>query len=328
MKFIKFRKTSASMPQNSSLSIVTPAYNESKNLPVFYMQLSAILNKHPIDWEWIIVDDNSTDHTSEVIAHLSEQDPRVRGLRLARNYGPHRAVTCGLSHSRGACAVVMASDLQDPPENIPELIEKWRGGAHVVWAARRQREGQKQSSLAFSHLYYIIVRQFLGLKNLPATGADFYLLDRKVYLALQKFPEKMGNLALLIAWMGFSQARIEYDKKERLYGQSGWGLAKKINLVIDSVTAFSSMPLRVMTMIGFATGLVGFLFMLQLLHNVVVGNPPAGWTSIMCAIMLIGGTQMAMLGVLGEYVWRALEESRNRPLCLVEKIIGVFPESD
>jgi glycosyltransferase involved in cell wall biosynthesis len=316
------------MVQNISLSIVTPAYNESKNLPVFYRQMSAALDKRNIDWEWIIVDDNSSDSTSEVMTLLSAQDPRVRGLRLARNYGAHRAATCGLNHCRGACAVLMASDLQDPPEHIPELIEKWQEGAHVVWAARRQREGQKKRSLAFSHLYYIIVRQFLGLKNLPATGADFFLLDRKVYLALQKFPEKTGNLVLLIAWMGFSQARIEYDKKERLYGQSGWSLAKKINLVIDSVTTFSSMPLRVMTLIGLATSLIGFLFMLHLLHNLVVGNPPAGWTSIMCAIMLIGGTQMGMLGVLGEYVWRALEESRNRPTYIVEKIFGIFPESD
>lgn len=315
------------MTQRTTLSIVTPAYNESKNLPVFYQQLHEVLAKEEIDWEWIIVDDCSADNTSDVIASLAAKDQRVRGFRLARNYGSHKAATCGLNHCQSACAVVMASDLQDPPEHIPALVKKWQDGARVVWAARREREGQKKSSLAFSHLYYVIVRRFLGLKNLPATGADFYLLDRSVSVALQQFPEKTGNLVLLIAWMGFSQARIEYDKKERLYGQSGWSLAKKINLVIDSVTTFSSMPLRIMTLIGVATSFLGFLFTIHLVHNLIVGNPPAGWTSIMCVMMLIGGTQMGMLGVIGEYLWRALEESRNRPAYVVEKAFGVFPSS-
>jgi len=300
------------------ISIVTPAYNEAANLPVLYERICATMESLGLDWEWLVVDDHSEDATFEVVNGLAERDRRVRGLRFARNFGAHTAVTCGLHEARGDCVTGLAADLQDPPEVIPQLLEEWKSGAKVVWAARGLREGEKAATIGFSRAYYWLMRHVVGMKEMPATGADFFLLDRAVVDAFSRFNESNASILALLTWMGFRQATITYDKRARLHGRSGWSLQKKLKLVVDSVTSFSYVPIRFMSYLGFAVAFIGFLYAGIVILNYLRGAPVQGWSSLMVVVLLVGGIQMVMMGVLGEYLWRALDESRRRPRYIIE----------
>jgi len=208
--------------------------------------------------------------------------------------------------------------MQDPPDLIPQLFNRWKEGVHVVWAARASRQGEKRSTLLFSRWYYRIMRDVVGLKQMPVDGADFFLVDRKVVKAINQFQEKNVSLFALIAWLGFNQETVTYDKQARQHGRSGWSLEKKLNLAVDSLTSFSYKPIRFMTYIGFFLAFLSFIYLLVVLINFLTGVAPQGWTSQMAAILLIGGLQMMMIGVLGEYIWRSLDESRRRPLYIIE----------
>jgi len=301
-----------------SLSVVTPAYNEEDNLPLLYERLCQVLDARVSDWEWIVVDDHSSDSTFGVVSSLTNHDPRVRGLRFSRNFGSHTALTCGLHQARGECAVIMAADLQDPPEVLPILLDEWKGGSHVVWAVRGQREGEKVSTVAFSRLFYLLMRQVVGLRAMPSTGADFFLIDRKVIEAFCQFAESNVGIAPLIAWMGFRQSSITYDKQARLHGSSGWNLEKKLKMTIDSVMAFTYLPIRLMSYLGIIVSLVGFVYAGIVIIHSLAGTPVPGYPSIIVAILMLGGVQMLMTGVLGEYLWRTLDETRRRPRYIIE----------
>lgn len=301
------------------LSVVTPAYNEEGNLPVLYGRLCATLDPMGIDWEWIVIDDHSADRTFDVMSELSRQDGRVRALRFSRNFGSHAGVSCGLRHASGDCAVVLAADLQDPPEVIPKLLAEWAAGAQVVWAVREHREGEGVATVGMAGLFYWIMRNVIGVREMAATGADFFLVDRRVVDAYRAFDERNVNLFALLAWMGFRQKAIRYTKEARLHGSSGWTLKKKLKLAVDSVTAFSYLPVRLMSWTGVVTAIAGFAYAVFIVINAIAGNPAEGWSSLMVAVMVIGGFQMLMLGVLGEYVWRALDESRRRPRFTIEE---------
>lgn len=301
------------------VSVVSPAFNESHNIPRLYQSLVETFQLLPLDWEWVVVDDHSTDHTFQVLWDLAVKDSRVRGFRLARNSGSHAALLCGLHQAQGDCVVVLASDLQDPPQLIPEMLRLWHQGYHIVWAVRRKREGEKKSSLWFSRLYYYTMRHFFGLKELPESGADFFLADKRVIEALEAFHERNINLMALLAWMGFRQTYIDYDKKSRLYGRSGWNFSKKLKLFVDSVASFSYLPIRAMSMIGLIIATVGFVYAGVVVINALRGSPPQGWASLMVVVLVLGGVQMIMMGVLGEYLWRAFDESRRRPKFIIEE---------
>ncbi|BAY66039.1 putative glycosyl transferase [Calothrix brevissima NIES-22] len=306
--------------KRSLLSIVTPAYNEAENLPLLYERLVEVLDSLTIDWEWIVVDDHSADKTFAAIANIAKRDSRVRGIRFSRNFGSHTAMTCGLHYAQGDCAAIMAADLQDPPETLPELLAEWNEGAQVVWAVRKRRPGEKASKIGFARLYYFLMRQVVGMKQMPATGADFFLIDRRVIENLSNFNESNVSLMALITWMGFRQAYITYDKHVRSHGRSGWSLEKKLKLVVDSLTSFSYLPIRLMSYIGFIVALLGFIFAGFVVFNAIFGHPTPGWSSLMVVVLVLGGTQMLMMGGLGEYIWRSLDESRRRPRYIVEEI--------
>lgn len=300
------------------ISIVTPAYNEAKNLPVLWDRLSNAMRAITGEWEWIVVDDHSTDETFTTIADLARRQPHVKGVRFARNFGSHAAMSCGLHQAQGQCVVIIAGDLQDPPETIAELVEQWRRGAQIVWAVRGHREGEKTSTVGFAQAYYFIMRHVVGLKEMPPTGADFFLMDRIVVDALKEFNENNASVLALVTWMGFRQASITYDKQARLYGRSGWSLKKKLKLVVDSITSFTYLPIRLMSYVGFVVALLGFLYAALVVANAFAGKPIEGWSSLMVVVLIVGGVQMLMMGVLGEYLWRALDESRRRPRYLIE----------
>jgi polyisoprenyl-phosphate glycosyltransferase len=305
------------------LSVIVPAYNEARNLPVFHERLTPVMENSDLDWEWIVVDDHSNDDTFAVVRALSAQDAHVRGVRLARNSGSHTAITCGLHLATGDCAVVLAADLQDPPELIPRFLEQWRAGAHVVWASRSDRDGISVVDLAFSRMYYWMLKRVSGIRDMPGTGTDCMLVDRKVLDAFREFPEGNTNVMALLIWMGFRQVTIPYKKEARLYGASGWSLSKKLKMAVDSITSFTSVPIRWMSYIGILFALTGFLYAAAIVIMALADvHTPNGWSSTIVVILVLGGVQMIMLGTLGEYIWRTLDESRRRPRYLIEEIAG------
>jgi polyisoprenyl-phosphate glycosyltransferase len=307
------------------LSIVTPAFNEAANLPLLHQRLAAVLDDDDPDWEWLVVDDHSADGTFDVVTALAARDPRVRGFRLARNVGSHTAIACGMHHARGRCAAIMAADLQDPPETLPALLAEWRRGSQIVWAVRARRPGETAGTRGFARLYYSLMRTVVGMKDLPATGADFFLADRAVLDAFGLFRETNVSLFALLSWMGFRQTAVAYDKQPRAHGRSGWSLGMKLKLVVDSVASFTYLPIRAMSWLGFAVAAAGFLYAAVVIANALAGRPPAGWTSLMVVVLVLGGLQMLMMGVLGEYLWRALDEARRRPRYLVEATVEPGP---
>jgi len=307
------------------ISILTPAFNESVNLENLHARLTQTMAQLGEEWEWLIVDDHSRDDTFAVVQRLALTDSHVRGIRLARNRGSHVAITCGLHHVRGDAAVMMASDLQDPPETLGALLQKWRGGAQVVWATRREQPGD-QTHAGFASIYYWIMRNIVGMKEIPTRGADFFLIDRVVIDAFRRCDEQHVSVFALITWLGFRHEYIEYDKQPRAAGRSGWTIARKIKLVVDSITAFSDAPIQACWLVGGALMVIGFL-------SIVVGLTV--FESLQAAVVVLlgaiaGGTGLVLcaLAMLGEYVWRALDQSRRRPLYLIEATAGVTAAID
>jgi polyisoprenyl-phosphate glycosyltransferase len=301
------------------ISIVTPAFNEAANLPVLYDRLVATMREVGGDWEWIVVDDHSRDDTFAVIEALALRDARVRGFRLSRNSGSHVAITCGLHQVESDAAVMMAADLQDPPETLATMVARWRQGAQVVWATRRAQPGET-SHRGFAALYYWIMRRLVGMTEMPARGADFFLLDRVVVDAFRRFSERNVSVLALITWLGFRQEFIEYDKQPRLSGQSGWTIARKIKLVVDSITSFSDFPIRLCTYAGLA--LLACCVVLLIFAVALLPQLGGGVLLLLSLIVGLAGLQLIAVGVVGEYVWRALEESRRRPPYLIEAMAG------
>ncbi len=300
------------------ISIITAFLNEETNLPAFRAEVIQVLRRLPAAWEYevVLVDDHSTDAGPVLARGWHAEDTHVRYLRLARNCGSHAAFSAGLRVCTGDCAVLLAADLQDPPELVPTLIEHWQQGNDVVWAARSQREGQSWSARLYSGLYYCLMRR-IGL-DMPKQGADFLLLDRKVIDAYNAVPEKNTSFLALILWLGFRQTSIPYTKRARRHGTTKWSLSRKLKLLIDSLVSFSYAPIRLATAAGLGIAALGMVYALVVLANAALGNPVQGWSSLMIVVLLLGGFQLVMLGILGEYLWRTFDEARGRPRYVLE----------
>jgi polyisoprenyl-phosphate glycosyltransferase len=305
------------------ITIVTPAFNEEQNLPKLHARLKCISAEFEQTFEWIIVDDHSRDRTFQVASAIAAADPRVRVFRLARNSGSHNAVFCGLDQARGACMVLIAADLQDPPEVIPAMLAAWRAKAQVVWSVRATAPQTSVAGRLAARLYYYAMRNWAGLDSIAPTGADMMLLDRAVMDALLGFGERNLSIFALIAWMGFRQESISYEKQDRLHGTSGWTFSKKLKLAIDSITSFSFLPVRFFSALGVLFALLGFVYAAFTIgRSLMYSSPVEGWSSLMVAVLVIGGLQLLMLGVLGEYLWRTLDEVRARPRYLLEASVN------
>jgi len=306
------------------LSIVTPAYNEAENLPRLYQRILALdWTALGLDFELLIVDDHSTDGTRTVLADLVANDPRVKTLRFSRNFGSHAALTAGLEHATGVAAVVLAADLQDPPETIPELVHHWRVGAATVWAVRGGREGETLRTRATARLFYALIKGMTRLP-MPPNGVDFFLIDRQVIEALRSAPERNTSLVAQIQWLGFTQHSLEYTKQARAAGRSKWTFSKRVKLAMDWVIGFSYFPIRFMSVIGLLFACTGFLYALFLIvRRFVFTVPVEGWTSLISVVLITSGVQLVMLGVLGEYLWRSFDASRQRPRFVIEQRRGL-----
>jgi len=303
------------------MSIIIPAYNEESNVPVLRERLTALFDSTAeYEFELIVVDDHSADATFDLLKAWAEADPRVRVIRLSRNFGSHAAFHAGLAECTGDAATFLAADLQDPPELILEMARQWKGGSDVVWAVRTAREGEKMSAKLFSRIYYETLRR-LALAEMPSQGADFFLLDRKVIDAYLKIPEKNTSFMCMVLWMGFRQSFVPYVKQARASGISKWTLSRKIKLFADSIVSFSFTPIRAMSVAGVLFAVAGFAFALfevvgRLCGWVVAGT---GYAALMTVLLVGFGLVMLMLGIMGEYLWRTFDEARGRPRFIVEK---------
>lgn len=302
----------------AKISVVTPAYNEAANLPLLRERLLAVLEASGLEWEWIIVDDHSRDDTYALIQAYASADPRIIGLRLARNHGSHAALLGGFRYARGDCGVLLTADLQDPPEGIPLLLDHWRQGADVVWSTRELGRQDPPMTLLLARLYYWVMQRLLHLDEVPATGGDLVLMDRKVLDALAACDEPHPNALVLISSLGFRQVSVPGRREQRRHGQSAFTFARKMKLFVDTVTAFSARPLRWISQLGAALALAGLVQGGWLLAAQVRGGEVGGVAPVLALLLLLGGMQMVAIGVVGEYLWRTLEQSRRRPLWLVE----------
>lgn len=309
--------------QRPELDLVIPVYNEEPGIPALLERLRSVLDQlDDIRVGVIFVDDHSTDATPELLRAACVRGQGYGVLRLSRNCGSHVAVLAGLANSRADCAVFLAADLQDPPELIPRMLELWRSGEQVVWAVRERREGVSLRERLLSRAFYWLLGH-VGQVRFPPTGADFALLDRKVIDALLASVGAHPSIGGAIAWLGFREAHIPYTKEARKFGRSKWNLSKRLKAFADAFVSFSFVPIRVMSYTGIVMAILGFLYACviayyRLMHKTKI----EGYASLMVAILCLGGVQMTMLGVLGEYLWRTLEEARKRPLYFLEATYG------
>lgn len=304
------------------ISIVIPVYYNEDSLPILYERLNKVSGdiKDAL-FEFIFVDDGSGDNSFSVIEGLSKSDNRVKIVKLSRNFGSFVACLAGLNYARGDCAVIMAADLQDPPELIGQLYKKWENGSKVVCAVRESREdGRIKVSLA--NIYYRLLRR-IALKDMPQGGFDYALIDRKVVDVLVHMKEKNTSLMGQILWTGFNRDIIYYCKKERKHGKSMWTLSKKIKYFIDSFLAFSYFPIRAISLLGIVFAFFAFMFGIYIIFQKIFFSVSVqGFTTLIVVILFTAGIQMIMLGVVGEYLWRNFDETRKRPIFIVDEIVG------
>lgn len=302
------------------ISIIFPVFNEQDNLIKLLEELNAVTARlSSYRFEFIFVDDCSSDQTPQILRQMFEGDKRIRVVRFSRNCGSHAALSCGLNICRGNAAIILAADLQDPLGLVDRLIDEWRSDerTNIVWGVRNQRLGEISFTIFFSRLYYLIINGFTTVR-MPPTGADVFLIDRKVIDAYKGISEKNASIIMTLYWLGFSQRSIVYNKLMRFKGNSHWTFTKKFKLLIDSIVAFSDAPIRFISILGICIASAGFLYAMFILWTFIHGSPIQGWASLMVVVLCMGGMQMIMLGVLGEYLWRTYDESRKRPNYIVE----------
>lgn len=303
-----------------TLTVIVPAYNEGSGLCAFHQRLTAVLDTLSLHCSVLYVDDGSSDDTYAVMSEL-RGDPRVATLRLSRNFGKELALTAGLDHADADAVVVIDADLQDPPELIPTLVQYWQEGYDVVFATRASRAGETGFKKFTSSAFYRVMES-LSQTPIPRDTGDYRLISRRALAALGRLRERQRFMKGLFTWVGFRQKSVSYNRDPRFAGESKWNYWKLWNFAIDGITSFSSAPLKVATYAGLLTSLVAFGFGLLVLGKAILhGDPVAGYPSLMVAILFLGGVQLMALGVIGEYLGRLYNESKQRPLYLIDEYL-------
>ena len=303
----------------SKISIVIPVYYSADTLLLLYEDMKAKILPQLGEYELVFVDDGSGDDSWQILEQIRAMDSRVVCVKLSRNFGEHAALLAGLSISSGDCAVTKQADLQEDSEIILEMYDSWKRGNKVVLAVREKRDEGAVKKF-FARLYYLMIRSFVN-KTMPLQGCDCYLLDRQVIKVLEMLDERNSSLTLQVLWTGFACDHVLIHRKNREVGKSRWTMKKKFKLVKDSLISFSEWPIHLMVRLGFV------FFILAIILSIVViveyfmnGIPIIGWASLMCVVLLSFGIIMLALGILGEYIWRALDASRNRPPYIVDEV--------
>lgn len=302
-------------------SIVVPMYNEEEVVDLFFERLAAALANVP-SYEIIVVDDGSSDRTWELLLAARGRIPQLRLIRFSRNFGHQTAITAGIDAARGDTVTVIDADLQDPPELIPDMIERWRAGADVVLAVRKARHGESAFKRATARVFYRLVRRLAAI-DLPVDAGDFRLMSRRAADALVSMRERNRYVRGMVAWVGFRRDVVEYERDPRAAGTTKYPLGKMLRLAMDGIVSFSLRPLQLSAALGAIAALLGFGVLAYAVFERLAGHDVLpGWTSLMVAILFMGGVQLLSLAVLGEYVGRIYEEVKGRPLYVVSERIG------
>ncbi len=301
------------------ISIVAPIYNEFDNLHELYRRIKEVMEAQGLTWELVLVDDGSTDGSTERMRELARQDRRVRPVIFARNFGHQVAVTAGLDYARGAAVVIIDADLQDPPEVIPDLIAKWREGYEVVYAVRTEREGETWFKRTTAALFYRLIFRITDVK-IPLDTGDFRLLDRQVVNVLGQMRERHRFLRGMAAWVGFRQIGVPYKRAARFAGVTKYPFKKMLRLALNAITSFSYFPLQIATYLGFISAGVAIVAIPVVIALRLAGSQFfGGQATTLIAVLFLGGVQLISLGVLGEYIGRLYDEAKGRPLYIVRE---------
>jgi len=303
----------------NELTVIIPLYNEQEIINELYDRLSASVASISPDFILLFVDDGSKDHTLEKVMQIATKDKRVKYISFSRNFGHQVAVSAGLDHCQSKAVVIIDGDLQDPPELIPSLYAKYQEGFEVVYARRLKRKGETWFKLLIAKLFYRLMKRITSI-DLPLDVGDFRIIDQKIVECLRQMPEQHKFLRGQIAWLGFRQAFVEYERDSRKAGKTGYPLKKMVRFALDGITAFSNSPLRLVTNLGIFISLLSFLIILYALYShFVLQQTITGWTSLIISSMFIGGVQLLSIGIIGEYISRINTDVRKRPLYIVDK---------
>ena len=311
------------MKTRPTFSIIAPIYNEIDNITSLYERVTAVMDPTGEPWEFVMIDDGSSDGSTEAILELSKKDSRIVPVIFARNFGHQIAVTAGLDYSQGEAVIIIDADLQDPPEVILDLIGKWREGYEVVYATRSKREGESWFKLFTAAAFYRLIQRITDV-DLPMDTGDFRLLDHKVVEVMNQMRERHRFLRGMSVWVGFKQTGVEYERAERIAGETKYPLKKMFRLASDAITGFSYFPLQLATYLGFFAAGTGILAILVMIVLRLTGSQLFyGQGTTLIAVLFLGGVQLISIGMLGEYVGRLYDEAKGRPLYIVRKDLEV-----
>lgn len=301
------------------ISVVIPVFNEESNLPVLYERLVNSVTSISNDYELIFVNDGSKDNSLNIIKELSLKNPQVKYIDFSKNFGHQLAVFAGLENAKGDTIVIIDADLQDPPELIKELYSKMKEGYDVVYAQREQRVGESWHKLMTAKLFYRFINR-LSEVSIPLDTGDFRIISKKINDIIVSMPERNKFLRGQIAWTGFNQTFVSYKREERYAGKTNYSYSKMFSFAFDGITAFSNLPLRLATYLGFAVSFISFFFILYTLYQKYFKHDVVqGWSSLMVSILFIGGVQLICLGIIGEYLGRIMDNVKQRPLYIVRE---------
>lgn len=309
------------LKSNKTISIVVPVYFNEPNLPDTVPQLLALEDSLPgYNLELVFVDDNSEDRSLEILLDYQKRFPKqIKVVKLTRNFGTMAALQAGLTVATGDCVGVIAADLQDPPELFVEMTRHWEMGVKAIFAVRSDRE-ESFLQKTFSNLYYTLINRF-AVPGYPAGGFDFFLADRQVIDQVNKINEKNTNLMTLVFWLGYQAVMIPYVRRKRIKGKSRWTLGKKIKLFVDTFVSFSYFPIRLFSFLGIIYAFISFSYGIVIFVSwLTFGIEVQGWVPMMLVLTFTAGLQMTLLGILGEYLWRTLDEARGRPLFVIDTV--------
>lgn len=304
------------------LSVVVPIFNEAEGIPELYRRMSTVASRLSINYELIFVNDGSQDRSLDLLRVIQAKDPQVRVLSFSRNFGHQVAITAGMEYAQGEAVVVIDADLQDPPELIGPMLEKWREGYDVVYAVREKREGDTLFKRVTAALFYRLLRRITNV-DIPLDTGDFRLMSRRSIEAMKLFSERNRFVRGLVSWIGFRQTGIKFIRAERYAGETKYPLKKMLRFALDGIVTFSFIPLQLATYFGFIAAGLSFLGILWVVYmRFFTQETITGWASMMVILLFLGGVQLLTLGIIGEYIGRIYDEVKRRPLYLVEEVLG------
>jgi glycosyltransferase involved in cell wall biosynthesis len=306
------------------LSVVAPVYNEEATLEEFYERTCRALDGLP--FELVLVDDGSTDSSAKILTRLAADDARVRVVCLSRNFGHQTALTAGLDHAVGSAVVMLDADLQDPPELIPRMLDHWKAGCDVVYAVRRQREGESPFKLLTARWFYKLFGK-LAQVELESNAGDFRLLDRRPLDALGSMRERNRFLRGMTVWVGYRQAAVPYSRDRRYAGETKYTIPRMLRFSLDAIFSFSHRPLQLATLLGFVISTLAFLGIVAVIILKLLGSYLPGFSTVTILVLLLGGIQLIAIGIIGEYVGRIYDEVKGRPLYLVRARINISEDT-